>query len=150
MAFQLQWNIEGEQQLSRRLRKISTGVSDFSKPFKRSAQHLIGVYTRDVFATKGAVIGEKWARLSPATVAAKARSGFPSDPLIRTGRMRRGFRSLVTSNQATIYNNTQHFKYHQSNKPRRKIPRRVMMKLGINQREQVVKIFHTHLNKIMQ
>lgn len=150
MTFAISWQIEGDKQLSRRLRGITTELSDFTKPFQKSAQHLIGIYKRDVFQTRGAIINEKWARLSPATVAAKARSGFPIQPLVRTGRMKRGFRSSVDSNSATIGNNATYFKYHQSNKPRRKIPRRVMMKIAASQREDVVRIFHTFIRKSMQ
>lgn len=150
MTFSLSWSIEGDKQLSRRLRKITTEISDFQKPFKRAADHLVGIYKRDVFQTRGGIIDERWARLSPATVAAKARSGFPAAPLIRTGRMKRGFRSFATSESATIGNNTSYFKYHQSNRPRRKIPRRVMMKLGAVQREDVVRIFYAFIQKSMR
>ena len=150
MTFQLSWEIEGDKQLSRRLRKVVTGISSFQKPFKQSADHLIGIYKRDVFRTQGSIIDERWARLSPATVAAKARSGFPITPLVATGRMRRSFKSFVTTESATIGNDARYFKYHQSNKPRRKIPRRVMMKLGMAQREDVVRIFHKFISKAMK
>lgn len=150
MTFQIEWSIEGEKQLSRRLRGISTKATNFTKPFTSAAQHLTGVFSREVFNTEGGVIGEKWARLSPATVARKARLGQSTRPLIATGRMRSSFRNIVSSDQAVIYNNSDYFKYHQSNKPRRKIPRRVMMKLGLNQRTDVVRIFQTHLRKAMQ
>lgn len=150
MAFQITWEIEGERQLSRRLRKVVSGVSNFKKPFQESADHLAKIYSKDVFSTRGSVINERWKRLSPATVAAKARSGFGSAPLVNTGAMRSSFRTLVTTDSARIGNTSDYFKYHQSNKPRRKIPRRVMMKIAAAQREDIVRIFHLFLRGAMK
>lgn len=147
MAFQLEWKIEGEQQLSRKLRIDASNIKDFKKPFSESASRLKRIFERDVFDSQGGAIGERWARLSPVTIAQKARHGFPLQPLIRTGAMRGSFKTAVTSDQAVIYNTAEYFKYHQSNKPRRHLPRRVMMKLGENQRELVVKIFHNFIRE---
>lgn len=141
MPFELSWTIEGEQQLARRLRQVETKISNFSKPFRTSAQMLENVFSKSVFASQGGAIGEKWKRLSPYTVAQKARLGYPADPLVRTGKMKRGFRSIVSTDQAVIYNTAEYFKYHQSNQPRKKLPRRVMMKLADRQKEDIVRIF---------
>lgn len=146
MSFQLQWTIEGEQQLSRKLLGLSMKSQDLSGPFKEAADKLVRVFSRDVFTSKGAVIGEKWERLSPRTVASKARRGQSADPLVATGRMKRSFKSLVSTNQAVIYNEAEYFKYHQSKEPRKRLPRRVMMKLHDPQKEMVVRIFQQHLN----
>lgn len=151
MGFQLEWDIEGEKQLSRKLQIDASAIKDFRKPFTTAANSLKKIFEQDVFQTQGAVIGEKWARLSPYTVAQKARLGFPLQPLVRTGFMRGAFKTAVSSDQAVIYNDAEYFKYHQSNRPRTRLPRRVMMKLGLNQREMVVKVFHefirSQLNK---
>lgn len=147
MSFQVQWSIEGEQQLSRSLRGLSSKVKDFREPFGRAAKNLKNTFERDVFSTRGGVIRERWARLSPYTVAQKARSGYPEAPLIRTGKMKRSFRSIVSTNQAIIYNDVNYFKYHQSNRPRRKLPRRVMMKLADQQKEMIVKEFQSYLRR---
>src|SRR3954451_9254593 len=104
MAFVLQWQVEGATQLSRRLEGLSANTKNLTAPFRKSANMLIGVYSRDVFTTRGAIIGKPWKRLSPYTVAQKARSGYPTDPLIRTGKMKRSFTSVVSSNQAVVYN----------------------------------------------
>jgi phage gpG-like protein len=146
-GFKLSWSIEGVTQLSRRLEGLSANTKNLTVPFRKSADTLIRTFSRDVFSTQGAAIGEKWKRLSPYTVAQKARQGYPSDTLIRTGKMRRSFTSIVASDQAVVYNTAPYFKYHQSNKPRTKIPRRVMMKLGEIQRQQVVKIFQRYLQE---
>lgn len=150
MALQLEWSIEGEQQLSRVLRGVNGGFSNLEKPFKAAAESLKRTFSTEVFSTKGAVIGEKWARLSPYTVAQKARQGYPADPLIRTGAMKDSFKSVVTSTEATISNTAEYFKYHQSNQPRTTLPRRVMMKLGENQKQEVVKEFQKYILEVMK
>jgi hypothetical protein len=141
MSFQISWTIEGDKQFSRRLRGLDTDLKDFTKPLKRIADSLIKTFSTDVFSTQGGAVQESWAALSPYTLATKARKGYPLVPLIATGAMQKGFRSIVSSDQAVISNIVDYFKYHQSNKPRSHLPRRVMMKLGFQQKELIQKEF---------
>ena len=150
MSFRLEWSIEGDKQLSRVLIGMASGMKDYSFPFRQSADYLKGVFSKDVFDTQGAVIGERWKRLSPYTVAQKARRGFPLTPLIGTGRMRDSFQSIVSTDQAVVYNTSPYFGYHQSNKPRERLPRRVMMKLHDPGKAQIVKFFQAHIRAAMQ
>ena len=147
MPFQLSWKIEGEQQLLRNLRGVQESMGSWAPAFKKISKELKDVFSNDVFATKGAAIEESWPALSPRYLAAKRRAGYPADPLIRTGKMQKAFKSLAKTDSATIWNSIAYAKYHQSNKPRTKIPRRAMMKLGNAQKALVVKIFHTHFVK---
>ncbi len=147
MAFQFSYTIEGDKQFSRRLRGLETDLKDFRKPLKRIADQLKTVFSDDVFRTQGGAVNESWPRLSPYTLAMKAKKGYPSAPLIATGAMQKGFRTIVTSDQATIYNVVPYFKYHQSNKPRKRLPRRVMMKLGNQQRELIQKEFIKYIRQ---
>lgn len=141
MAFQISWSIEGEKQFSRRLQGLETHLKDFKKPLTAISERLKYVFSNDVFSSQGSAIGEAWRPLSPYTLAMKSKRGYPSQPLVATGAMQKGFRSNVSSDQALIYNVQDYFKYHQSNKPRKRLPRRVMMKLGNQQREIVQKEF---------
>lgn len=146
MALQLTWEIEGEKQLSRRLRKVSSSVGDLKKPFTDAAKDLQQTYKNDVFKTEGAVIDERWKRLSPKTIAAKARRGFSRKILIASGNMKNKFKYKAARDHAVIWNDSPYFKYHQSNKPRAsKLPRRVMMKLAEKQRQMVVRTINTYL-----
>ena len=147
--FSISWTIEGETQLSRTLLGMGNKLRDFRQPFGESVSMLKTVFSQDVFATHGAAIGEKWKRLSPYTVSQKARKGYPSDPLIATGQMQRSFQSVVSTDQAVVFNTSEYFKYHQSNLPRERIPRRVMMKLAERQREEIVKIFHQFIRQAL-
>lgn len=146
MAFQLKWSIEGEQQLSRRLRNIEQGTKDLQPAFQKTADYLVRIFSTDVFDTQGRAIEEQWQRLSPATVARKARTRMSPDILVATGAMKRSFVSSVSSVQAVISNTAEYFKYHQSNKARTSsLPRRVMMKLGKAQRVEIVRFFQDYL-----
>lgn len=144
----LRWDIEGKRELSRRLEGMASHIKDMTTPFRKSADMLVGVYSKDVFDTQGAVFGRKWQRLSPYTVAQKARAGYGDKPiLVRTGALQRGFRRIVASDQAVVYNDMEYFKYHQSNRPRHRIPRRILMRLDENLKERVVKIFQRYLHE---
>lgn len=148
MSLQLSWQIEGRQELSRVLKEIGDGVKDWTPAFRESAEELTKIFANDVFSTRGEAIGEKWKPLKPSYLAKKIEDGYPADPLIRKGDMKRNFKSLFKPDMAEIWNATAYFKYHQSDKPRTSnLPRRVMMKLGEQQKQLVVKIFHTYWYK---
>ncbi|MDR6305898.1 phage gpG-like protein [Nitrobacter vulgaris] len=145
---ELRWSIEGEQQLSRVLLGLSAELSDLRQPFNSSAEYLKRTFSKDVFSTQGRAIGERWKRLSPATVAEKARLGYLQGPLIRTGRMQNSFASIVQSDQAVVYNTAEYAKYHQSNQARGPwLPRRAMMGLGDNQKVEIVRYFQQYIQQ---
>ena len=139
---QISWKIQGEQQMMRRLRTIRIEMKDWTPAFKKTADELKGIFSNDVFRTEGGAIGRHWPALKPAS-AAKTRKGM----LDVTGRMRKSFETLYKADKAVVWNSVFYFKYHQSNKPRRKLPRREMMRLGHQQRELIQKIFHSHFKK---
>lgn len=144
---QLTWSIEGQQQLVRNIKKIGNEIKDWEPAFNQAAVNLKKIFTDDVFRTEGSVIDEKWNPLKPRYLAQKLKDGYPADTLVKTGRMQNGFQHLVKSDYAEVWNSTQYFKYHQSSEPRKKLPRRVMMKLGNKQKEMIVKVFHTYWYK---
>ena len=143
----LQWSIEGEKQISRILLNVSNAAKDFKKPLEQSATMLRELFEGDVFKTEGRAIQRQWERLSPATVARKARSGspFPTKILVDTGKMQESFYTTVTSDYAIIGNNQDYFKYHQSNKPRKRLPRRQMMRITNPAKEEIQRYFLIHL-----
>lgn len=147
----LSWTIEGETQLSRRLRIISSSIKDWTPAFEDTADALVKVFSVDAFDTEGQAFDEPWAALKPRYAARKAREGYGDKPiLVKTGKMQKAFQSLAKTDYAQVWNSTAYFKYHQSNQPRSKLPRRVMMKLAEDQRQMVVKIFHTYWHNKMK
>jgi len=144
MAFELKYTIEGETQLSRRLLIMADKVKDWTPAFEETAMTLKDIFSNDVFQSQGAIIEEQWSPLSKAYAYRKNKK-YPGKGILEaTGKMRAGFMSLYRSDMAQVWNEVDYFKYHQSNKPRTKLPRRVMMKLAEAQRQQVVKIFHNY------
>lgn len=149
--FQLEWSIEGDKELSRVLMGLGNSLSDYRQPFNSSAEYLKRTFSNDVFSTQGRAIGEQWKRLSPATVAEKARLGYFSGPLIRTGRMQNSFRSVVQTDQAVVYNTAEYFKFHQSKEGRTgRLPRRVMIAMGQNQKATIVRYFQEYIQESMR
>jgi hypothetical protein len=66
------------------LSRVMDVLSDFA-PVLLELGEVMGEAQRENFASEGAAFGEPWAALAPSTVREKARLGFPSRPLVRTG-----------------------------------------------------------------
>ena len=144
---QISWTIEGEKQLSRRLEIMARKIKDWGPAFKESGENLKNIFAKDVFETEGGAINENWSPLKKAYALQKAKK-FPGKGMLEaTGKMRNSFMTLWRPDMAQVWNTSDYFKYHQSNKPRSKLPRRVMMKLGENQRSMIVKVFHSYFHK---
>ena len=134
----IEFSLEGQKQLIRRFRGIELAGNNWKSTFAKIGKDLTGCFSGPVFETKGAEIGEPWKKRTKA---------YPWSILERTGRMRHGFKYNAKRMSVKIWNITDYFKYHQSNKPRRKLPRRVMMKLDNKRKTNIMKRFHTDLYK---
>lgn len=149
MSFYIAFTIEGDKELSRSLSGMAERLQDWTPAFEKTATTLVDLFSGEVFDTEGAIFGDSWAQLSENYAKQKAKK-YPGMGILQaTGSMRNGFVSFASANVARVWNEIEYFKYHQSNKPRRKIPRRVMMKLGDNQKETVIKIFQDYLQQII-
>lgn len=147
--FALSFSIEGEKQLSRNLLILADRIQDWTPAFRETASSLKAVFEEDVFKTQGGAIGEHWSPLSAAYAHKKAQM-YPGKGILEaTGRMKSGFMAEFKSNYAKVWNEVEYFKYHQSNKPRSKLPRRVMMKLDNSQKTMVIKIFQSYFHEIV-
>jgi len=123
------FEIEGEVQLSRRMRGLSTSLDDFKGVFGKIGGYLGSFFKNEVFDTEGAVFGEKWA------------IGPYYHRLQRTGKMKNSFIHKEAKDYVLITNTAPYFKYHQSKLPRRKLPRRIMMKIDESRRQRIIKYF---------
>jgi len=135
---QVSFKIEGEKQLSRRLKGVSVDLLNWRPQLKKIGKYLVEVFSGSVFETEGREIGEPW----------KKRKDSNAWPLLqRSGKMKRSFKSIAMMTSVDITNTADYFKYHQSKKPRRKLPRRIMMKLDNERKQGVIKIIHKSLVK---
>jgi len=135
----LNFTIEGDVQLSRRLRIVADKCKDFSTAFKKTGDFLTNYSNQDVFNSKGAVLDGLWP-------ARKNEKNYTWPILEKTGKMRAGFRSEASKMQVIVYNTQDYFKYHQSKLPRTRLPRRIMFKLNEFIKSSIVQIFHKDIN----
>ncbi len=147
---ELNFTIEGEKQLSRRLRGIEAKFKDWKPEFRKTGSTLLKTF-RDNFQTQGRTLGVPWQRLKPSTIKQKIKLGYAgAGPLVRTGLMKRSFLSRPSSKQVVVSNPTPYFPYHQSSATRKKLPRRVMMKIDNIRAQEIVKIFQRSVQEMLQ
>lgn len=130
---QLKFIIEGEEQLSRNLRNVSLEMGNWFGTFKEIGGRLQTLFSGTVFESEGREIGEPWA---------KRKKEYPWKPLQKSGRMRGGFNYNAKKDSVTISNRVSYFAYHQSNKPRYRLPRRVMMKIDDQRKMDIIHTFN--------
>lgn len=137
---ELNVTLEGDRVLSRRLMTIPGELGDFRRPLFRIGGHVRGAVDKN-FSSRGQLFGEKWA----------PRVDNKPHPLLeKTGKMRRNFKQKLGPDYIEIFNPTPYFKYHQSKKQRRKIPRRVMLKLTREQQQYIQKTFQRHAAEVIK
>lgn len=132
-------DIEGEKQLSRKLLTTPSKISDWKRPLFRIGGEVRGSIDTN-FSGRGSLFGRWLPR----------KDNLPHPILEKSGKMRRNFKQNLGPDYVEIYNPTAYFKYHQSNKPRTKIPRRVMMKIDEQRRIFIQKEFQRHIMESMR
>jgi phage gpG-like protein len=148
MGFGLMFQIEGDVELARVLRVAADKIDNWTPAFEETAITLKKIFSEDVFKTQGAIIEENWSPLSKAYAYRKAKK-YPGKGILEaSGTMKAGFMTMFRNDMTQIWNEISYFKYHQSNQPRTKMPRRVMMKLAEAQRVQVVRIFQKYFLQV--
>jgi len=129
--------IEGDKELSRRLLIAADGLEDFSEPLESIGGELKKSFD-DNFAARGGLFGD-W-------VPRKDNNTWPL--LEKTGDMRNSFTDEVHSDFVILTNTAPYFPYHQSNKPRQRLPRRVMMKIDQQRKTFITKAFQEYIVKV--
>jgi phage gpG-like protein len=127
-------DIEGETQLSRRLLIVADGITNFETPLKNIGNELLKTFDMN-FAEEGRLFGG-WK---------ERKQDYPWPILQKSGRMRQSFRSSVGQTQVSLKNTAPYFKYHQSNRPRRRLPRRVMMKVDQDRKTFIIKTLQSYI-----
>ena len=132
-------SLEGEKQLSRRLQTIPSDISNWKIPLFRIGGEVRGSIDKN-FSGRGSLFG-RWV---------PRKDNLPHPLLEKTSTMRRNFKSTLGPDYVEIFNPTPYFKYHQSNKPRRKIPRRLMMKIDDERKRFIQREFQKHINDALR
>jgi phage gpG-like protein len=136
------------KKLSKIFKKTIEGLNNFSEPLKGISQYMEKEIDINFKQGGSRLNNRPWKSLKPSTLKQKNRK-YPSRPiLVRTGRMRRNFQHSLTKDRLEISNKSDYFKYHQSNKPRKKLPRRVMLNILTRQKTEIIKFFSKYIEKL--
>lgn len=138
---ELNWSIEGEKQIHRRLDIIPNNIGDFKVPLFKIGRELRTSVDAN-FGSRGALFGAKW----------EPRKDNKTHPLLeKTGKMRRAFSQDLGPEYVAIFNASDYFAFHQSNKPRTSaLPRRVMLKIDEIRKRFIVKEFQRHAREAIR
>lgn len=139
MGVGISFSIEGEKQISAELGITIEGLKDFSEPMREAGTIMMNA-VQDNYSKRGGRFGG-W----------KPRKDKNSWPLLeQTGAMRRGFYKETTDDYALVSNEDKKFPFHQSNQPRTRLPRRVMLMIDAKMRDEILKAFQAYLVKILR
>ena len=143
--FYLNITLDGQERLSRYLINTRTRLKNFTIPLRKSGE----IIMRDVkqnFQTQGGLVGG-WQPLKPATIKSRISAGFGASPvLVNTGAYRDSFESRVSSKRLIVGSfGVDYHKYHQSTKPRTKIPRRQTLFLREDTKREIVRHFQEYI-----
>ena len=96
-----------------KLTALGAKMHDFTTAMEAVGDAVGKYFSGQVFASEGAVLGSRWAELTPATQAEKNHL-FPGRGILeRTGAMREGFTSDATPMSVWVSNEAPYFPYHQ-------------------------------------
>jgi len=128
----LEFTIEGEKEVSAVLGFAADNIGDFRRPLYATGQLIMSDVETNYDRRGRLFSGGGW-------VPRKYERPWPL--LENTRKLRRGFRKVQTRDAIKVENNVDYFKYHQSNKPRKIIPRRVMLTIVPQTRTKIFKEF---------
>lgn len=145
--------IEGDVIIDRMLEGIEARAQDMTPAWPAVIRAFRSIVNR-AFATEGTTTAEPWPQLAESTQKERARKGFgAAHPILeRTGKLLRslvlgesgGFVEMAPQSLA-IGTTVEYFPYHQSNKPRFKIPRRAPVLLTMDQRHELFRPIRLYL-----
>jgi phage gpG-like protein len=134
---EIRGTLEGDKELSRRFKALPEEIGDMKAPFGRINREM-KVAIQSNYGSRGATFGERWA---------PRKDSKPHPLLEKTGQMRASFTHRLGPAYLEISNSAKQFKFHQSNRPRTKLPRRVMLKIDQIRKTFIVKELQRHLHK---
>ncbi|MFB6518580.1 hypothetical protein [Streptomyces sp. NPDC056401] len=130
--------IQGDKEIGRKLRAMGVAALNLTAGMKDVGSYLTGLFSGEVFASRGGIIDKAWAPLSDRYAAHKAKLYPGRPPLIRTGVMNRSYQFDATRSEVQISNPTKQFVFTQLGT--RRMPARPTMGLVQPQERRVVEI----------
>jgi hypothetical protein len=138
--------VEGQRVIDRVLVDLEHRITDVRPAWPLVIARFRAIVAK-AFATEGASTGAKWAPLAASTVADRRRHHFAPHPILeRTGTLRRSLTTdqglgfvQETATSLTIGSNAKSFPFHQSRRPRTRLPRRAPVELTSTDRTELVR-----------
>lgn len=143
-----------DKKVQKKLNELATGLKDFRTPLGQAGEDLVNFFDKDVFDGQGEPAGERWRALSARTLQMRAaRAGYYKNTpeatnkiLVWTGRLHRGFESMVKTLSLTIKNNVEYFRYHQLGGG---VPKRAMLTINSRVIEKVMNKINEYIVKLI-
>jgi phage gpG-like protein len=140
----------GDKEFIGKLKKFGKEVLDWTPEFQTMEKHFKKYLTDLVFEYEGAIFGYPWPKLSP-KYELKKRVEFSGKGILeRTGDLRKGWRFEASKGGLLMENNVPYGVYHQSTKPRKKIPRRPLLRIDSTQEKYIVDVLKKGLLERMK
>lgn len=128
--------------------QLAEALVDMTEPMRRAAD--IAAKAIDANFDAEASGGDAWEPLAEATLKDRARKGFPPGPILqREGAMRRdasAFREIDKDGMAVGPDSVDYAKYHVSEEPRTKIPKRDFLIVGVDAEDDIEAAILAHLD----
>lgn len=130
------FEVEGADEVVAMFTDAGNRADDMRPPLQKSSSMMLKAFDLN-FDSHGREFAEPW----------KRRQRDPGHPMLEdTGEMKHGFDRRYGADYVELYNHADHFKYHQSKKPRStRLPRRIMMKIDEIRRRAILKYFHEYI-----
>lgn len=151
--YEIAFSLEGVTEVSRRFAARAERVGDLT-PAWPEVDKVFHLLVQQQFASAGAQGGERWPELARRTQLERAREGYgPKRPiLVRTGDLQRSLTTLngdaISVHHPTYYargTGVEYFRYHQSRKPRKVIPRRAAIELSAKAKDALLRPIRIYL-----
>lgn len=140
--------VQGASEASRKLRKFGLSILDLSSSMDETGSYLAGFFSGEVFASRGGVIGQPWARLNEKYAVQKAKQWPGRPPLFRTGLMNRSFKHDAGRLSVEVFNADPKFRFHQEGT--KHIPARVMMDVDYRREVMIGRFIAKDIEKKMR
>lgn len=140
-----QFTTTGEEQLIQKLDHFSAGSKDFSAVFM-DFDVIMQASIQNNFKAEGRP--QSWQPLALTTVARRIREGVGGEHpiLVRSGKLKRGFKARIGKHSYAVYNKVFYFNYHQFGTPN--MPARPMVVMLKGLRSNFTELARKHLGLV--
>lgn len=138
----MQYTTTGAEELVVKADHFGKVARDFSKIFQEFNDQVMMPGIQKNFSVQGRPT--RWASLTAATVRDRVRKGYGASPiLVRSGKLKRGFKSRIGKRSYAVFNSVAWYKWNQFGTDT--IPARPMVVLLTGQRRQFTEIARREL-----